>query len=420
MTIENKKILIISNNPLSNIQHNGKTLASIIKGIRDDNIYQIYLNNAIPDFSDKCHYYNISEIEIIRAILNKEKCGIEVKPQKNVSTYNYNAGSKIKKSNLVRLLRELIWKSNIWKNQKFKKWIENSNVDCILFMAGDSIFAYDICKYVKSIIDVPLTTFITDDYIMPIKSINFISKLRRKLVYKKMKKCIKNSNLLLTISNEMAREYKKIFNKDSLVVRNYSDALNDGENIKNAINENEIKIIYAGGVHFNRWKILSKVGEALNCYNNSKHKNVNLYVYSSQQLSRKILNSFKKYNIKFCGGVNKDELYRIYQDANILLHVESFDRKSINATRLSFSTKIPEYMSMKKCILAIGPDEVASIKYLKDCAYCINNINQIEDKLEKILNQDDFRNKIALDCRKKFEKDFNEEDRKKILLKMLS
>ena len=38
-----KKVLLISHNPLSRVNNNGKTLVSIFKGLPENNIYQIYL-----------------------------------------------------------------------------------------------------------------------------------------------------------------------------------------------------------------------------------------------------------------------------------------------------------------------------------------------------------------------------------------
>jgi hypothetical protein len=52
--------------------------------------------------------------------------------------------------------------------------------------------------------------------------------------------------------------------------------------------------------------------------------------------------------------------------ADVLVHVESFDYSSRRSTVLSMSTKIPEYLSSGGCIMAIGPKDIASIRYLKE------------------------------------------------------
>ena len=72
MDLLNKKVLIISHNSLSRVNNNGKTLASIFDGVPLDNIYQIFLNNDIPDYSDSCHYLKINEQQIIKSIFYRK------------------------------------------------------------------------------------------------------------------------------------------------------------------------------------------------------------------------------------------------------------------------------------------------------------------------------------------------------------
>ena len=69
--MQNKKILIISHNPLSKVNNNGKTLVSIFKGVPSDNIYQLYLNADIPDYNENCHYVQLNEHQILHSIVHR-------------------------------------------------------------------------------------------------------------------------------------------------------------------------------------------------------------------------------------------------------------------------------------------------------------------------------------------------------------
>ena len=71
--------------------------------------------------------------------------------------------------------------------------------------------------------------------------------------------------------------------------------------------------------------------------------------------------------------------------SNVLVHVEAFDKDSARSTRLSLSTKIPEYMMSNRCILAIGPATIASMQYLQknEVALCINTIENLDLKIIK-------------------------------------
>jgi glycosyltransferase involved in cell wall biosynthesis len=56
----------------------------------------------------------------------------------------------------------------------------------------------------------------------------------------------------------------------------------------------------------------------------------------------------------------------VLRRANVLVHVESFGSAERQYTRLSVSTKIPQYMSAGRPILAYGPGDVASCQYVQD------------------------------------------------------
>ena len=66
--------------------------------------------------------------------------------------------------------------------------------------------------------------------------------------------------------------------------------------------------------------------------------------------------------------------------------VESFDKKQVEKTRLSFSTKIPEYLSLRKPIIAIGPRGIGSMDCLSKVAICINNVSEMKSKIRMLIN----------------------------------
>ena len=59
-------------------------------------------------------------------------------------------------------------------------------------------------------------------------------------------------------------------------------------------------------------------------------------------------------------------------------------------------------MSLGKPILAIGPDESGSIKYLKDIAVCVNNEEMIYSTIKELLDNDIMRLRYGNMSRKKY------------------
>ena len=122
----------------------------------------------------------------------------------------------------------------------------------------------------------------------------------------------------------------------------------------------------------------------------------------------------------FMGGASASEIADIYADADILLHVESFDKKSIASTKYSFSTKIPEYLSAGKCVLAVGPSEVASLGYLSECACAVSDTLALSSALERLINDSEYRESVRKSCEERYEIDFSEEKQKEYLERILS
>ena len=90
--------------------------------------------------------------------------------------------------------------------------------------------------------------------------------------------------------------------------------------------------------------------------------------------------------IHFMGVTNPANLPKIYKEADIALHVESFDKKNMYATMHSFSTKIIDLMASTCAIMAICWDQNNGWNYLKneDAAICLSDYSQILPKLREI------------------------------------
>ena len=70
--------------------------------------------------------------------------------------------------------------------------------------------------------------------------------------------------------------------------------------------------------------------------------------------------------MEYRGSLPAEELRAKMREYDVLVHAEAFDAKSAHATRLSVSTKIPEYLASGVPVLAVGPEQAASIRYIRD------------------------------------------------------
>jgi len=411
---EYPRILVISNNPFSDITNNGKTLASFFDKFPAENIAQLYFYLDIPDNTYYYNYFRITDNDILKSVFRKSGICGKIIDCKNVVETDTSHDKKIglikalKKYNIVRLIREMFWMSGKWKTELLDRWLNEFSPDIIFLCAGDSGFAYDITKYIQKKFSTKLVVYITDDYVLPRKTLSPFWWLRRNYILNKMRDTVQRSDLFITISQRMKEEYKKLFGRDSILAVNMTDSMRDEKiNIKK---NNVLTLVYAGGLHYKRYETLNLLAKSIKKYNNDikNEQKAYLKIYSGQKLTNKVL---KYLNIEgaseFCGGLNKKQLKEILNFCDILVHVESFDKKSIESTRLSISTKIPEYLSLEKPVLAIGPKQVASIEYLKDCAFCITDQKNIYFELIKLLNNRDLQKELSQKALQKFEKNHN-------------
>lgn len=387
-----KKILIISNNVLSSQNNNGKTLLSFFKDHPKSNLAQLYFSSEKLDGNYVSTSYRISDEDVLKSVFSyKVKAGIELGCMIGTDNVLKKEPSKIKSenfksSNMARLLREVVWKISSIDHDSLFKWVSDFNPDVIFFCAGDSLFAYDIyqtvCSYFPNIKKV---VYITDDYILPRETLNLFWLLRRRLTYSKMKKAVVEANVFVTISEEMRIEYKKLFNKDSILAFNMSANLKIDNFKKTA--RSDFLLVYAGGLHFKRWGTLAVLARALKRFNNENNRKVTLEIYSHQNVDSDILREIEIQGVsRFCGSLDERGVQYALNNADILVHAESFEKKCIESTRLSISTKIAEYISIGSKILAVGPSSLASMKFLASNAVCINDFNTIDFKVKELLD----------------------------------
>jgi glycosyltransferase involved in cell wall biosynthesis len=384
-----KNILIISNNPLSVVQNNGKTLLSLLGHNKNVSLRQVFFRDDTPDYNN-CKYYKITDQQILRSVLPwNPSAGCEVfAPQTITSSVKKNSEIQQTSTNshLKRLIRDLIWKLGHIDFKRFNQWIDETGVDGVFFMGGDCVFAYELVLKIIDRLQCPLILYITDDYLIKRYYSSIFFEIRRKLLLRAIKKIKQKVRLLITISEAMSETYDKIFDTKSIYYANIPEWTGLDSNKITQKNHKEFIITYAGGLHYNRWKILAALGKAIQYHNKKINIPVSLRIYSIHKPDEEICKSISiPGSSYFMGAASSDEIKVIQNNSDWLVHVESFEKDVIEATRFSFSTKIFEYMATGKPILAIGPSSIASIDYLADCSLCVTDPGKItSDLIDKI------------------------------------
>lgn len=379
------RLLIISNNVLSMTRSNGKVIMSYFDCLPKEMVGQLYFSSELPSI-DGYRYFQLYDKDIIKGFFHPSKRGKSIVTVYEDNYKQYKPNPNTMKTSFFRLLREVLWRGK-WKSHHLTKWLDEFNPTDIFFVGGDSLFAYDICEYVRSRFNSRLCVYITDDYIMPRTGETMLSKFRRKMIFRKLNCCLSYADQFFTISKPMQENYKTIFGKDSYLVTNMTEMLKD-DSI--SANNEELIITYAGSLYYGRDTVLHELAKAIEKYNSQAKKKAKLKIYTNIEPSESEMDLISVRGAsEYCGQLDRTQLICQMNKSDVLCIVESFEKKNMEKTIYSLSTKASEYMSVGKPILAVGPSGIGTIDYLSDAAYCITSENEIYNSLNQLFKSEE-------------------------------
>lgn len=413
-----KKILVFSHNPFSSQANNGKTLESFFKGYPIENLAQIYLEPSTPDFNYCRRYYRITDYEVISNVLSNGRVGHALEEADSNSQFldasnamvrhlyhsirkkSERTGiSKFIHSGFVRRIpafvafREMLWRFANWETLEFNSWIRAFAPDLLFFQGSSCAFAYKIALRLSDKYDIPLVIQLTDDYANSIYPYSVVQMFNQAMYNKYLKIGIQRASTVIPICEYMETEYKRRFGGRHVTLMN---TIKSPGNLPERTAIDRIRLLYAGNVLIGRHKVLAALGRALSRINDRCGTKHTLTIHSPLSIPQAIVKHLTKVpSIVIGQSLNSEELTRAIGDTNIVVHVESFGAQMRKLTRLSISTKIPEYLASRRCMFAVGPADVASIRYLFDNAVAAvakeSKQTVIESELSKVINSRELR-----------------------------
>ena len=391
------KILVISHNSFATHQSMGKTFLSLFSNFQKEELCQLYIYPTIPDV-DVCNsYFRVTDKDVLHSIFKFKALGGEIdkskiasqKPELFENAEDINIyRKKNNKDPLKRLLRDLIWKFGHWYGNNLKAWLQKEKPTCIFLSPGYAKFIYDIALKISKELNIPIVTYICDDYYFVKEPEGITAKLQLSLLRKKTDKLLNKTSHLVTISNEIKDYYFNKFKVPASVIMTGSNLESD---LKTRVKENRTTISYFGNVSCNRYTSLIAIGQELDRINDELSENFSLNIFTAEN-DINILDSLKACkSINLMPFVSGEEFIKAFFNAEVLLHTEAFDENSIDLVKHSVSTKIADSLFSGIPLLAFGPDSVSSMKHLirNDCAVIATNPDELRNAVFKVLNDKD-------------------------------
>jgi glycosyltransferase involved in cell wall biosynthesis len=394
------KVLIVSHNVFSKTESMGKTLEGYFKDFDSNELAQFYIHSQIPTSKICKNYYRITDKDAIKSILGFKAGKVftenDIRTSRNDSRTDIGVTASIyqrarKRTPLVYLARNLWWKLSHWNNKALQKWLDEFEPDCVFFASGDYAFMYDIARKIAVSRDIPLYVSCMDDYYFYNKnSDSLLGRFQHKIFIKTVNRTMSYAKKIFCICDKMSADYSQLFKKKCITIHTPT-SISDIAPGKD--DEKTRKICYLGNLGYQRDKQLIEIGRVLRERNfNPNH----IDVYSSESRQEILGGMIENNGIVFHGSVGSKEVQDLMKNSLAVIHTESFDKKIRQCVKYSVSTKIADSLSSGTCIFAYGPEEIASISYLKqsNAAICCVKSDDLETKLCELINDCGVRKKV--------------------------
>lgn len=372
----------------------GNTYSSIFGKIDNIEIAHIYLMAGMPDKEDvvSC-YYQIPENEVVKSFLKPWKKSIgaghivriegevieerETKEiEKSESIYGKLLGfGKRHHWSLMFFARELAWKYGKVNYDGMMSFIEEFKPDIFFLPFSNLYYTNRLALYIKKHYDIPMVMEMAmDHYSLKRVSYNPFFWLDRFGKRAMIRKLANKSEKVYVISKRLKDELEASLNKPCEILYKIPDETR--ANIPYDGGHDPIRYLFTGNIYANRWKSLKLLAEAL-----KESKAGVLDIYTANPITKSV---DKALNIKGVSTIHKpvsqEKVIQLQNEADVLVHAEAFDITNKLLVRCAISTKIMDYLSVGRAILAIGPSDISSIEYL-----CDNNLAFVADSPDAVL-----------------------------------
>lgn len=371
----------------------GNTYSSIFGKLDNVEIAHVYLMSGKPDYEPVVKkYYSISENAVISSFIKRDKkhaIGKEVYidnqevSDKSQSTRKERAWyekvlslGKRKHWRWMFWLRELAWKYGNINYEGLIDFVHDFKPDLFFLPYSQIFYTNRLALYIKAKTDIPMVMEMAmDHYSLKRVSYSPLFWIDRFAKRRMIRKLAGQSEKMYVISKKLKDELENSLGIPCRVLYKTPDTDRAAAPYKGA--GKDVKFLFTGNIYSNRWKSLAMLAEVL-----KKKEFGKLDIYTATPITSAIKKSL---DIEGCSElhppVSQEEVIRLQNEADVLVHVEAFDKYNKSLVRCAISTKIMDYLSVGRCILAIGPADISSIEYLSD-----NNVALIADSEKELEN----------------------------------
>ncbi len=387
------KILVIANNSFSTTEANGRTLGNFFVDWPKERLAQFALRAENPDTTRCTNYFIVSDTQAFHSFKTGYPATNSYQSLSSTTPKVSSNSSKIKRSALTMLLRNLIWKSNRWHGAEFDKWVEAFSPDMVLLQAGDAPFMYDLAVSLAQKRHLPLVIYNSECYYF--KDFCYFTRTRSAWLYpwfraifkRSFKHAMQYTSGAIYITQALEELHQTAFKHLSITLMTAS-ALPKKAQIKPLAKTPQI--VYLGNLGLNRHKNLIAIAQEIQKINPGWK--VCVYGKPASQAEQDMRACSA---IELKGFVPYQQVVHIMQHADLLLHTEYNDPFYMKDLQYAFSTKIADCLSAGVPFLVYAPKSFAFIQYLSanQAAFVATTAQELPRVLRQALSNEPKRQK---------------------------
>ena len=386
------RVLVIGTNPWRE-DGTAHTLKNIFSCWDASRLALIYTKSGLPFTKVASRFFQISENLLLKNFLKPwRQIGQEVQStevvDKSLTREEEQRYAKAHKhhSMMLTLCREFVWLLGHWRGKALKNFLKDFNPDMLFIPIYPTVYMGWIQRYVIKKTGKPFACYLADDNYSYDSCSSLLSYVHRFWLRKNVKWLVTHCNQMYVIVEKEKEDTDKRFGTDSIILTKSID-FSTRPFIEHPLNH-PIRFVYTGSLIIGRDKTLALIADAINAINNDEVK-AELDIYSKDEPVADIMARLNRGASHHRGFIPRSEVDRVQREADVVVFAEALEGKAANIAKLSFSTKITDYLANGKCVFAVGRDYIAPIDYFvkNDSAVVAIDKYQIEEKLKKLIEE---------------------------------
>ncbi|MEI8122025.1 MAG: glycosyltransferase [bacterium] len=251
-------------------------------------------------------------------------------------------------------------------SRDFWEWVHDFRPE-VIFSSTGSIRMIRLTSSLARRRCLPIIADFRDDYPNALYRESLLAAFPRRVLMGQLARMMALSPIITAGSEPLGKLYSKRYGipSSTFIPPVQHSEIHAGQAPAPVSHSEGIKFVYVGGLHLNRWQQLIEIGTILAKVQTQSKAELVIYAPESH-LRQHQAALLAQPCIRVAGALKQDAVFPILRQADVLVHVESFDPQIQRYTWMSVSTKIPQYMAAGRPILAYGPAALASLQHIEE------------------------------------------------------